>query len=151
TGRTHDRRHRRAARTQLQRRLDDDAVGVRIPDTRIDPLDRNVAAGRHSGVVASCGVMSESIIPAERIEHAILILRRHKVILDASLAALYGVATKALVRAMKRNTERFPADFMFQLTSDEVERLRYQSGTSNTRGGRRYRPYAFTEQGVAML
>jgi len=100
-----------------------------------------------------------SIIPHERIERAILLIRGEKVILDADIAALYGVETKALVRAMKRNINRFPDDFMFQLTATEFDDLRRQSGTSSLRsqsgtsswGGRRYRPYAFTEQGVAML
>ena len=73
------------------------------------------------------------------------------VILDAEIAALYAIETKNLVKAVKRNLERFPVDFMFQLTPEEVGRLRFQIGTSNTRGGRRYLPYAFTEQGVAML
>lgn len=72
--------------------------------------------------------------------------------LDADLAALYDVETKALVRAMKRNPDRFPTDFAFQLAAEEWESLRCQIGTSNEgRGGRRYLPYAFTEQGVAML
>ena len=72
--------------------------------------------------------------------------------LDSDLAELYLVETKALNRAVKRNTEPFPEDFMFQLTAEEVESLRYQIGTSNVgRGGRRYLPYAFTELGVAML
>jgi hypothetical protein len=107
-----------------------------------------------------------SLLPVERIERAILVLRGHRVLLDADLAVLYGVETKALNRAVKRNVERFPSDFMFQLTDDEVgllrrhfgtsnadgeESLRSQFGTSNSRGGRRYLPYAFTEQGVAML
>ena len=96
-----------------------------------------------------------SLIPAERIEQAILLIRGQKVMLDNELAALYGVETKSLVRAVKRNIERFPPDFMFQLTVEEFERLRCQLGTSNMdssgRGGRRYAPYAFTEQGVAML
>jgi hypothetical protein len=71
--------------------------------------------------------------------------------LDADLAHLYGVPTKALVRAIKRNAERFPPDFMFQLDSREALDLRRQTGTSSSWGGRRYLPYAFTEQGVAML
>jgi hypothetical protein len=71
--------------------------------------------------------------------------------LDADLAALYGVPTKVLVQAVKRNRERFPPDFMFQLTLAESMRLRSQIVTSNRRGGRRYAPYAFTEQGIAML
>ena len=72
-------------------------------------------------------------------------------ILDSDLAALYGVDTKTLVRAVKRNLARFPPDFMLGLSKEEAARLRYQFGTSNGRGGRRYLPYAFTEQGVAML
>lgn len=90
-------------------------------------------------------------IPVERIEQAIFLIREQKVILDADLATLYGVETKALVRAVKRNLDRFPADFMFQLTKDEFDNLRSQFGTSSQWGGRRYAPYAFTEQGVAML
>jgi hypothetical protein len=74
----------------------------------------------------------------------------HKVLLDADLAVLCGVATKVLVQAIKRNEERFPDDFMLQLTAKEWEDLRSQTVTSK-RGGRRYPPYAFTEQGVAML
>jgi phage regulator Rha-like protein len=73
--------------------------------------------------------------------------------LDADLAELYGVETKALNRAVKRNIGRFPGDFMFQLTTEETERIRYQIGTLKTGRGRhrKYRPYAFTEQGIAML
>ncbi len=95
--------------------------------------------------------MSKSLIPVERIEKSILLIRDHKVILDADLAQLYGVETKVLVRAVKRNMTRFPAHFMFQLTKAEFENLRFQFGTSRQWGGRRYPPYAFTEQGVAML
>jgi hypothetical protein len=72
--------------------------------------------------------------------------------LDADLAELYGVPTGQLVRAVKRNAARFPADFMFQLTPDELGQLRFQTGISSSgHGGRRYVPYVFTEQGVAML
>ena len=72
--------------------------------------------------------------------------------LDSDLALLYGVKTKNLNKAIKRNTERFPEDFMFQLTPDEFKSLRFQFGTSKKeRGGRRYLPLVFTEQGVAML
>ena len=72
--------------------------------------------------------------------------------LDRDLALLYGVETKVLNRAVKRNLKRFPADFMFKLTSDEADILRCQIGTSSlSHGGRRYLPYVFTEQGVAML
>ena len=96
-----------------------------------------------------------SLLPLETITHRILLLREHKVLLDADLAALYGVETKVLLQAVKRNLERFPEDFMFQLTEEEWAVLRSQSVTSNEkpagRGGRRYAPYAFTEQGVAML
>jgi hypothetical protein len=82
----------------------------------------------------------------------IVTIRDHKVMLDADLASLYGVETKALNRAVKRNLERFPEDFMFQLSQEEADILRFQSGTSNEgRGGRRYLPYVFTQEGVAML
>src|SRR5206468_2052761 len=89
---------------------------------------------------------------AVRVERRILLIRGQKVMLDADLAKLYGVPTKSLNLAVKRNTERFPEDFMFQLTDDEAAGLRFHFETSKSgRGGRRYRPYAFTEQGVAML
>lgn len=91
-------------------------------------------------------------VPQARITRSILLLRGQKVLLDADLAQLYGVDTGALTRAVKRNSERFPADFMFQLTKEEFADLRSHFGISNAgRGGRRYLPYAFTEQGVAML
>ena len=89
-------------------------------------------------------------VPMELIERRIYLIRGHKVMLDSHLAELYGVETKALNRAVKRNLDRFPEDFMFQVNASEVEGLRCHFGTSN-RGGRRYLPYAFTEQGVAML
>ncbi|HEY3104638.1 MAG TPA: ORF6N domain-containing protein [Pyrinomonadaceae bacterium] len=93
-----------------------------------------------------------SLIPIEKIERAIYFIRGEKVMLDRDLAVLYGVETKMLNRAVKRNLKRFPPDFMFQLSADEASRLRYQIGTSKkSRGGRRYLPYVFTEQGVAML
>jgi hypothetical protein len=85
------------------------------------------------------------------IESRILLLREQRVMLDADLALLYGVQTKVLVQAVKRNLARFPADFMFQLDAAEWSALRSQTVTSNGRGGRRTAPYAFTEQGVAML
>lgn len=90
-------------------------------------------------------------LPVERILQSILVLRGEKVMLDADLAAMYGVETGALVRAVKRNPERFPSDFMFQLSPEEWSGLKCQLGISNARGGRRTAPYAFTEQGVAML
>jgi hypothetical protein len=89
-------------------------------------------------------------IPMERIEKAILLIRGHKVMLDADLATLYGVETKVLVQAVKRNIERFPEDFMFQLSLQEFADLRSQFVPSSW-GGRRTVPYAFSEQGVAML
>jgi ORF6N domain len=103
--------------------------------------------------------MSEpSLLVAEHIASRILVLRRQKVMLDGDLAKLYGVAPKVLNQAVRRNAERFPEDFMFQLTEEEALCLRSQSVTSNkvakdgtSRGGRRYLPYAFTEHGVAML
>jgi hypothetical protein len=85
------------------------------------------------------------------IERAILLVRGHRVLLDADLARLYGTSTRAVVQAVKRNRERFPPDFKFQLSAAEFADLRSQSVTSNGWGGRRTRPYAFTEQGVAML
>jgi hypothetical protein len=93
-----------------------------------------------------------AIVPVEQIADSIRILRGHKVLLDANLATLYGVSTGVLIQAVKRNIERFPEDFMFQLTAAEWAALRSQFVISNDgRGGRRYAPYAFTEQGVAML
>jgi len=92
----------------------------------------------------------QGLVPMEVIARVILVLRGEKVILDRDIARLYGVETRTLVQAIRRNQERFPEDFMFQLTEEEVSNLRYQSGTSSW-GGSRYRPYAFTEQGVAML
>jgi len=87
----------------------------------------------------------------EPIEKIIFTIRGEKVILDADLAATYGVETKELNRAIKRNADRFPADFMFQLTAEEVTNLRCQIGTSSSGyGGRRYRPFVFTEQGAIM-
>jgi hypothetical protein len=98
-------------------------------------------------------VSPKSLIPVERIERKIYLLRGHKVMLDQDLAFLYQVPTKALVQAVKRNADRFPADFMFQLSKDELERWRSQIVTSNPslKMGLRRPPYAFTEQGVAML
>jgi hypothetical protein len=89
----------------------------------------------------------------ERITQTILFIRGEKVLLDVDLAALYRVETRALVQAVKRNEDRFPSDFMFQLTAEEWELLRSQSVISNPegRGGRRTPPYAFTQEGVAML
>jgi len=88
---------------------------------------------------------------SDNIATRIHIIRGQKVMLDSDLAELYGVETKYLIKQVSRNADRFPADFTFMLDKKEVTRLRFQIGTSKGRGGRRYRPYAFTEQGVAML
>jgi hypothetical protein len=88
----------------------------------------------------------------EGIEEKIYLIRGQKVMLDSDLAVIYGVETKILNRAVKRNLNRFPTDFMFQLTNEETKLLRCQFGTSNKgRGGRRYLPYVFTEHGAVML
>lgn len=96
-------------------------------------------------------VTSSLAIPAERIERGILLIRGQKVMLDTDLAALYGVTAKRLNEQVRRNIDRFPEDFMFMLTKKETEILRSQFATSSSWGGRRYRPLAFTEHGVAML
>ena len=100
-----------------------------------------------------------NLIPVERVERRIFLIRRHKVMLDADLAELYGISVGRLNEAVKRNRSRFPEDFMFQLTKKEFESLRSRIVISNLKsqiaisswGGRRHPPYAFTEQGVAML
>jgi hypothetical protein len=105
------------------------------------------AVGRNAAVARP-----KSSAPLVNIAGAILVLRGNRVLLDSDIAALYGVATKGLLQAVKRNLERFPADFMIRLTIAEWTALRSQNVTSKpARGGRRYPPYAFTEQGVAML
>ena len=92
------------------------------------------------------------IIPLERIQNFIFLIRGEKVLTDQQLAELYRVPTKVLLQAVKRNQERFPNDFAFQLTRQELAHLRSQIVTSKKgRGGRRYLPFVFTEQGVAML
>lgn len=96
---------------------------------------------------------SPSLIPVERIKESILLIRGQKVMLDRDLATLYGVETKVLLQAVKRNIQRFPKDFMFQLSGEELEQWRSQFVTSNpaAKMGLRRRPHVFTEQGVAML
>jgi hypothetical protein len=91
-----------------------------------------------------------ALVRAGRVSRPVLFVRGHRVMLDADLATLYGVETRALVQAVKRNPRRFPEDFMFQLSPAEVEDLRSHTVISSW-GGRRTLPYAFTEQGVAML
>ncbi|MBX9660393.1 MAG: ORF6N domain-containing protein [Nitrospiraceae bacterium] len=95
---------------------------------------------------------TELIVPVERVENRIYLIRGEKVMLDTDLAELYQVPTKRLNEAVSRNHSRFPDDFMFQLTQEEFDNLRSQIATSSSGyGGRRYLPYAFTEFGVAML
>ncbi len=91
----------------------------------------------------------QSLVPVDRIERLILQIRGRAVMLDADLADLYGVETGILNRAVKRNIDRFPSDFMFQLTEEEFKNLRFHFGTSSQWGGRRYPPHAFTEQLIA--
>ena len=91
-----------------------------------------------------------AIISVDRIQQCILLIRNHKVILDRDLAALYGVETRDLNKAVARNIERFPEDFMFQLNTTEFANLKFHFGTSSW-GGTRKLPRAFTEQGIAML
>ncbi|HEY2292677.1 MAG TPA: ORF6N domain-containing protein [Thermoanaerobaculia bacterium] len=91
------------------------------------------------------------LVPVERVERRILFIRGEKVILDADLAELYGVTTKRLNEQVRRNRDRFPPDFMFQLTPEEFDCLRSQNATSNVgRGGRRSLPFVFTEHGAIM-
>ena len=96
-------------------------------------------------------VTSNAGLPAKRIESAILRVRGRNVMLDGDLAALYAVTTREIIQAVKRNRKRFPSDFMFRLSNVEFANLRSQSVISSSWGGRRTPPYAFTEQGVAML
>ena len=91
-----------------------------------------------------------ALVPIEQIEETIHFIRGERVILDADLARLYGVETRALVQAVKRNLQRFPKDFMFQLSLNEFKFLRSQIVISKSRGGRRYMPYVFTEHGAIM-
>jgi len=92
-----------------------------------------------------------TLVAPESVAQRILLIRGHKVMLDSDLAFLYNVQTRALVQAVKRNSRRFPTDFMFQLTNEEWDSLRSQNVISKGRGGRRYAPYVFTEHGALML
>ncbi len=95
---------------------------------------------------------SLELVPLPAIQQRILVVRERHVMLDEDLAGLYGVETRRLIQQVKRNIDRFPSDFMFQLTKDEAAASRSQSAiSSDGHGGRRYAPYVFTEQGVAML
>src|ERR1700730_10425776 len=130
---------------------------VRLRCFREDPTinPTNGDNPRLDSTISLCTIQimtkAESIIPVERIASRIYLMRGEKVMLDGDLAELYGVETGALVRAVKRNSNRFPEEFSFQLNNLEFEDLRCQTGISSQWGGRRYPPYAFTEQGVAML
>ncbi len=95
--------------------------------------------------------MATALVPSEIIENKIYLIRGHKVMFDRDLADLYGVLTKYLTRQVRRNIERFPQDFMFQLTREEAEVSRSQIGTLKRGQNIKYLPYVFTEQGVAML
>lgn len=126
---------------------------VQIPsdESAVDNSFRSIC---HSQRVAEKGSKTELLesIAAPTIEQRIFVVRGRQVMLDEDLADLYGVKTKRLVEQVKRNLDRFPEDFMFQLNKEEAAALRSQIATSKTgRGGRRYAPYVFTEQGVAML
>jgi hypothetical protein len=94
---------------------------------------------------------SAPLLAAHGVEDVILLIRGQRVMLDRDLANLYGVTTSNLNKAVQRNRERFPGDFMFQLTAGETESLIFQSGTSKKRGGSRHFPHAFTQEGIAML
>ena len=96
---------------------------------------------------------ANALVSASLVSRKIHFFRGTRVMLDSDLAQLYRVTTKNLNKAVKRNADRFPSDFMFQLKPNETDNLRFQTGTSSLaiHGGRRYRPYAFTEHGVAML
>jgi len=95
--------------------------------------------------------MSKEIIPVDHVVQSIRWIRGHKVLLDSDLATLYGVTTGNLNKAVKRNADRFPSDFMFQLKPEELANLKFQFGISSWGGRRRSRPYVFTERGIAML
>jgi hypothetical protein len=116
------------------------AIVAKLPVTQLPQMPKKIAAAVRVPV------------PIELGEPKIHLIRGQKVMLDSDLAELYQVPTKALNQAVHRNLDRFPADFMLQLTDTEANSLRSQSVTSNnSRGGWRYLPYAFTEHGVAML
>ena len=104
-----------------------------------------------SGVDEDMDPKETTLLPVDRVSQKIMVIRGLRVMLDFDLAKLYGVSTKILNQAIKRGAERFPEDFMFRLTTEEFAILRSQSVTSSGWGGRRFPPYAFTEQGVAML
>jgi len=95
--------------------------------------------------------MSKAIVPQEIIEQKIYLIRGKKVMFDKDLAQLYGVLTKNLNKAVKRNIDRFPEDFMFQISKEEARSLRFQFGTLKRGEHAKYLPYVFTQEGIAML
>ena len=116
--------------------------------------DKSIRRAWHDGQMDQAAEKADSLelVAAPAIEKRIFAVLGRQVMLDEDLADLYGVETRVLVQQVKRNAKRFPGDFMFQLTSAEAEVLRSQIVISNEgRGGRRYAPYVFTEQGIAML
>jgi len=128
----------------------------------LDPGLRSRIAISKGARSAAAGTLLEVANPPKRqeslelvavpaVQKRILLVRERHVMLDEDLADLYGVETRRLIEQVERNIDRFPPDFMFQLTKDEAAALRSQSATPSGRGGRRYAPYVFTEQGVAML
>ena len=117
------------------------------------PRNRQASPTDGQDVTTTSSTNASLAVSSDRIAAAILLIRGHRVMLDEALALLYGVLVKALNQAVKRNISRFPDDFMFRLTADEASRLRSQNVTLDAGRGRhrKYPPYAFTEQGVAML
>jgi len=139
-------RHRRARRYN---KAIENRKGVSRTHSCIDEFSESVTLELMS---KSRAATQHGLIPLEVIERRIYFIRTHKVMLDSDLAELYGVRTKRLNEQVKRNIDRFPADFMFRLNQEESDRLRSQFATSkHGRGGRRYQPYVFTEHGALML
>ena len=119
---------------------------------QVQPFEMSAPLPINTDFKSGTGNMSKDLISAN-LENRIYTIRGQKVMLDSDLAELYQIETKTLKRAVKRNIDRFPADFMFELTKEEAENSRCQNGTLKTRQGYniKYLPYAFTEQGLAML
>jgi len=122
-----------------------------ISEVRNERFDKPVARCDEFGMSKKTE-QEKALVLIDEVENKIYFIRGERVMLDSDLAAVYGVETKVLNRAVKRNLSRFPADFVFQLDEKEAVSLRRQIGTSNAgRGGRRYLPYVFTEHGAVML
>jgi hypothetical protein len=129
------------------------ALGFEITDCDLKAITTVCAFGSLESMTDRAEIATTlELIAVPAIQKRILVVRARQVMLDEDLADPYGVETRQLIQQVKRNIERFPADFMFQLSKDEAAALRSQTATSQSgRGGRRYAPYVFTEQGVAML